>query len=109
MVDIMLHVPQLYTHTPSPLLVALVFYDYVITLDHEINLFWKRKFTGATILFLLNRYLLVLFYIIDIASTEHSSDIVRWPYSLDCVASKLTSSTCANRRRKHFFAFGPED
>ena len=39
---------------------ALVFYEYAITLGQEIDMFWKRKFTGATVLFMLNRYLLVL-------------------------------------------------
>ena len=39
---------------------ALVFYEYAITLGQEIDMFWKRRFTGATALFLLNRYLLVL-------------------------------------------------
>ncbi|RDX51253.1 hypothetical protein OH76DRAFT_1481548 [Lentinus brumalis] len=39
---------------------TLVFYEYAITLGQEVAMFWKRKFTGATALFLLNRYLLVL-------------------------------------------------
>ena len=45
------------TDTP---VTALVFYEYAITLGQEIDMFWKRRFTGATALFLLNRYLLVL-------------------------------------------------
>lgn len=38
---------------------ALVFFDHLITADREIGLFWKRKFSGATPLFLANRYLIV--------------------------------------------------
>ncbi|KAL1938182.1 hypothetical protein VTO73DRAFT_11826 [Trametes versicolor] len=37
----------------SPLLA----YEYVITFDKEVTLFWKRKKTGATVLFLAIRYL----------------------------------------------------
>ena len=38
-------------------------YDYIITLGAEGTLFWRKKFSGATVLFLFNRYL-VLFYTI---------------------------------------------
>lgn len=36
-------------------------YDCLITIGAEGSLFWRRKATGATILFLFNKYL-VLFY-----------------------------------------------
>ena len=36
---------------------ALLAYDYIITLDGEVKLFWKRKFNVASILFGANRYL----------------------------------------------------
>ncbi|KAI0738611.1 hypothetical protein C8Q80DRAFT_1124741 [Daedaleopsis nitida] len=52
---------------------ALVIYDYAITIGQEVEMFWKRKFTGATVLYLLNRYLLVLDYIFDIATIERTS------------------------------------
>ncbi|TBU47582.1 hypothetical protein BD309DRAFT_1053160 [Dichomitus squalens] len=32
-------------------------YDCLLTLDDEVEFFWKRPFTGATALFLFNRYL----------------------------------------------------
>ena len=32
-------------------------YEYLITLGHEIELFWKGRGTGAAALFYLNRYL----------------------------------------------------
>ncbi|EKM57500.1 uncharacterized protein PHACADRAFT_26171 [Phanerochaete carnosa HHB-10118-sp] len=35
---------------------VILFWDYIITFGDEINLVWRRKLTGATILFLLNRY-----------------------------------------------------
>ncbi|KAL1938175.1 hypothetical protein VTO73DRAFT_11819 [Trametes versicolor] len=42
--------------------VALLVYEYVITLDQEIALFCKRKKTGATWLFFTTRYLALLTY-----------------------------------------------
>ncbi|KAI0653586.1 hypothetical protein C8Q70DRAFT_1035010 [Cubamyces menziesii] len=36
---------------------AVLCYEYLITMDREVALFWKRKPTGASILFFANRYL----------------------------------------------------
>ncbi|KAI0740747.1 hypothetical protein C8Q76DRAFT_791152 [Earliella scabrosa] len=36
---------------------ALLGYDYIITLDSEVDLFWKRKFNVSSVLFEANRYL----------------------------------------------------
>ncbi|KAI0730417.1 hypothetical protein C8Q76DRAFT_613684 [Earliella scabrosa] len=36
---------------------VLYWYDYLITLDQELELFWTGKITGATVLFFVNRYL----------------------------------------------------
>ncbi|KAI0368913.1 hypothetical protein BV20DRAFT_1053672 [Pilatotrama ljubarskyi] len=36
---------------------VLLVFEYLITLDREVGLFWRRSFTGASSLFLLNRYL----------------------------------------------------
>ena len=49
---------------------AAVFYDCITTFHHEVNLFWRGGRTGATILFLINRYLLVAFYIFSFAIQE---------------------------------------
>ncbi|KAI0715119.1 hypothetical protein C8Q76DRAFT_448275 [Earliella scabrosa] len=35
---------------------ALYAYEYMITIGNEVDLFWKRKLTMASILFALNRY-----------------------------------------------------
>ncbi|RPD69379.1 hypothetical protein L226DRAFT_616909 [Lentinus tigrinus ALCF2SS1-7] len=40
---------------------AFIAYEYLLTWDQEVNLFWRRKFTGASVLFFLNRYILLLF------------------------------------------------
>ena len=39
------------------LAVAWLLFEYCITLDQEIDLFWGQKITGASVLFLSNRYL----------------------------------------------------
>lgn len=36
-------------------------YDYLITFEQERKTIWQRKFSGATLLFLLNRYLALLY------------------------------------------------
>ena len=38
-------------------------YEYLITIEDEVLYFWKRRFTGASVLFFLNRYLRLMFYI----------------------------------------------
>ena len=37
--------------------IALLLYEYIVTFDLEIDLFWKQKITMASVLFGLNRYL----------------------------------------------------
>ena len=48
--------PKYYTDISS----ALTFYEHLITLSEEVQVIWCRKFTGATLLFLVNRYLTLL-------------------------------------------------
>ena len=38
---------------------ALLAYDYFLTLDLEFELFWKRKLTSASVLFILIRYIAI--------------------------------------------------
>ena len=37
--------------------VAWLLFEYCITLDQEVDLFWGQKITGASVLYLSNRYL----------------------------------------------------
>ncbi|EIW59948.1 uncharacterized protein TRAVEDRAFT_47244 [Trametes versicolor FP-101664 SS1] len=41
---------------------ALITYDYLITIDQEVALFWRRNMSGATALYLGTRYIGVLAY-----------------------------------------------
>ncbi|TFK84026.1 hypothetical protein K466DRAFT_589248 [Polyporus arcularius HHB13444] len=40
--------------------ISLLIYDYVVTFDLEAELFWTRTFTGASLLFLSNRYIAIV-------------------------------------------------
>ena len=51
-------------------------YDYTVTFAYEVQLFWRRKATGASLLFLANRYLTLFIYIFDIATAGSMSDAV---------------------------------
>ncbi|KAI0697295.1 hypothetical protein C8T65DRAFT_662297 [Cerioporus squamosus] len=41
-------------------MLTLTLYEVLLTFDHEVRLVWQRKFNGATLLFLLNRYVSLL-------------------------------------------------
>ena len=43
-------------------------YDYLVTFGREVELFWTRKFSGATILFLANKYISAIIYITNSAA-----------------------------------------
>ena len=68
---------RFHSHVP---LVVIVFFDYVITFGQEVDLFWRGKLTGATALFLANRYLSLGFYVyvavLDILPSERYSSQV---------------------------------
>ncbi|KAI0718852.1 hypothetical protein C8T65DRAFT_736894 [Cerioporus squamosus] len=55
---------------------AIVFflYDYIITFGREVELFWTRKVTGASVLFLLIRYGTLLYKILDLVVYAPISD-----------------------------------
>ncbi len=39
---------------------GLIWYDYVLTLDQEIQQMWRNQFSGIALLFYVNRYALLL-------------------------------------------------
>ena len=48
---------------------ALYSYDYIVTLDQEINYVWTKKWSPSTLIFLANRYLafaLALWVLVEI-------------------------------------------
>ncbi|TBU42226.1 hypothetical protein BD309DRAFT_1037443 [Dichomitus squalens] len=66
---------------------ALFIYDFILTLDSELMLFWTvGHLSGATILFLLNRYITLTWQIINIiplpSSVEVASEVSPLPTSV---------------------------
>ncbi|KAI0773644.1 hypothetical protein C8Q74DRAFT_771531 [Fomes fomentarius] len=43
-------------------IMALILYDYMLTLPVEVAVFWNRKFTGVSALFFFNRYFSLLLF-----------------------------------------------
>ncbi|KAH9851994.1 hypothetical protein C2E23DRAFT_886202 [Lenzites betulinus] len=58
---------------------ALLVYDFILTFDQEVNLFWHRKVTGATVLFLGTRYMAILTVITGLLSFATVSNHVFVP------------------------------
>ncbi|KAI1798334.1 hypothetical protein LXA43DRAFT_23672 [Ganoderma leucocontextum] len=52
---------------------VMLFYDITITFGDEVERIWKQRFTGATVLWFLNRYLSPLGYIVIIVSFHDPS------------------------------------
>ncbi|KAL1942950.1 hypothetical protein VTO73DRAFT_4621 [Trametes versicolor] len=53
---------------------AFLTYEILITFDREVALVWRRKFTGASVLFFLNRYLPILVNVLNLASSARMTD-----------------------------------
>ncbi|TBU39622.1 hypothetical protein BD309DRAFT_871910, partial [Dichomitus squalens] len=52
---------------------ALLIYDYIMTLDSEMILFWLPcRVNGASILFLLNRYICLAYQLFNFIPTPSS-------------------------------------
>ncbi|RPD68569.1 hypothetical protein L226DRAFT_617443 [Lentinus tigrinus ALCF2SS1-7] len=47
--------------------IVFLLYEYSITFGREVDLFWTRRFTGATALFLANKYITLLNHLIDLS------------------------------------------
>ncbi|KAI0774589.1 hypothetical protein C8Q74DRAFT_1199632 [Fomes fomentarius] len=58
----------------SPL--GLLTYEYLITFDREVKLFWKRAITGSSILFIVNRYLPLVCTALGIRSSDPTTNKV---------------------------------
>ncbi|KAI0738541.1 hypothetical protein C8Q80DRAFT_1347753, partial [Daedaleopsis nitida] len=46
---------------------TLFLYEFIILFGSEVEYFWRRRMTGASILFLLSRYLSLMYFILDLA------------------------------------------
>ena len=48
---------------------VLIFFEYLITVDQEVTLFWGKRLTGAVTLFFANRYTTIIYTIYYILLT----------------------------------------
>ncbi|KAH9906593.1 uncharacterized protein BXZ73DRAFT_110455 [Epithele typhae] len=67
-------------YTESYIILAaavMIIFDYLLTFSREVEFFWKRRVSGATILFITNRYLLLLDQLLSLVQSRGFSDEVR--------------------------------
>ena len=43
-----------------------MYYDYVLTFSSEVQFIWRRKWSAATVLFVMNRYAILLYQTLNI-------------------------------------------
>ncbi|KAM5541338.1 hypothetical protein V8D89_004892 [Ganoderma adspersum] len=66
--------------------IALVIYEYLVTFGTEVQLFWGREVTGASVLFFVNRYMR-LFYVLSALRSYRSPFITT---TLVCASYEYT-------------------
>ena len=71
--------------TPLTLILALLVYDHILTFPGEVRFIWGRRFSGATVIFTLNRYVTLFGKIVLPVST------LWWPNQTDQVSGTPTS------------------
>ncbi|KAI0758242.1 hypothetical protein C8Q74DRAFT_1210420, partial [Fomes fomentarius] len=57
----------------------LLAYEYMITFDHETKFFWKRSITGSSVLFIINRYLPLVYAALTMPSPDPTTTNVSLP------------------------------
>ena len=61
--------------------IALLVYEYLITFSAEVDLFWRRKPTAASVLFFANRYMVLINNVMDLCGSHSSTVAVSTPSS----------------------------
>ena len=56
---------------------VIVLYDFALTTGDEVRLFWNRRISGSTALFMLNKWLNVLYFVCATTGYLKMSDAVR--------------------------------
>ncbi|RPD73188.1 hypothetical protein L226DRAFT_511074, partial [Lentinus tigrinus ALCF2SS1-7] len=69
---------------------VFVCWEYAITLSDEVDLFWTRGFSGATALFLVNRYVVLAVNILNLIGYATLSDrscslLARAGFAMQCL------------------------
>ncbi|KAM5536634.1 hypothetical protein V8D89_009729 [Ganoderma adspersum] len=58
------------------IVIALIFYECALTIKDEIQFFWWKKLTGATMLFWLNKWLIIACCAVSLATCFKTSNRV---------------------------------
>ncbi len=66
---------------------ALIYHDYMATFPDEVKCIWQRKFTGATVLFSINRYAALLYLAFSIITS-----LPEWQTEKEKIANLVGSS-----------------
>ena len=61
---------------------ALIIYEFLITLDTEVRLFWGREITGASVVFFVNRYMMLVYAVFSM-----------WEYSPLATSASVRQNT----------------
>ncbi|KAI0771092.1 hypothetical protein BD413DRAFT_613609 [Trametes elegans] len=61
---------------------VLMLYEFMLTFDREVDLFWTPAFTRSTVLFMLNRYITLLKYPVTMTGYMDVPDAEYVPYDL---------------------------
>ena len=65
---------------------AILVWEYIITFDREVALVWSRKPNGASLLFFLNRYIMLVQFGVQLPLLFTISDKVSLSASTFCVS-----------------------
>lgn len=63
---------------------ALLVYEYLLTVSRELRFVWSKRFSAATAIFLLNRYVIIILYAVDLATGGPIIPSVRVRLSSQC-------------------------
>ncbi|RDX45389.1 hypothetical protein OH76DRAFT_1486393 [Lentinus brumalis] len=73
---------------------AFLIYDYTLTLDREVRLFWTRRVTSVTVLYLVIRYSALTYVVLDALEPAPILSDKRCVVSLRAVAHSVTYWWC---------------
>ncbi|KAI9064718.1 hypothetical protein FKP32DRAFT_1611042 [Trametes sanguinea] len=74
-------------------------WEYIITLDREISLVWTRKLNGASVIFFLNRYIMLVQFAVQLPLSFSISDEVRAPKAEAFSPARIISLTLTHHCR----------
>ena len=62
----------------SPYPAAVLWFDFALTFTTEVRRIWRRKFTGATLVYLLMRYIAVIeriFFVLEVLLWKSTDEV----------------------------------